>query len=638
MAYITLDFGSSNSGAILNPSYGNEYSPADLIFVHRQDGDAAFTKQPTIFWIKKNLIFKESISESDIDIYSCVFHEKDIYANNANFIWCQNQIKDALPKLTHNSDWVRIQYPKMILYTNSTQPSLAQIKANDGNMYSLIKILRIFFTVIKKECLKKAEDAHLILTEEEINWAITVPGLAIWNQEVVQVIKDIAQPIFGNNITFLSEPECALIGINISGNDTLDFKENRRSLVVDLGGGTADICVMKESSHEDGTMTFDEVKSTREGQDSTTSKKAGGNDIERNFISFFLEYLMDDLNFADSAVTVYQEFLKEQPVGSYDLKKRMLDLLFQDEISDDIIHFNPGRIFVDWLKTRYPSAVKKRDEYGEFSLNGEALRNSVFKPVHDVILSAVEDNLRTLKDNNVELDLVYFAGGLSLDRILKKKIKILSTEIFPYIQFKEASDGAVVGAVQRGGNHIIVNKESLIRRMSRRTFYTEFFTRFNGNISELKEDLGGRLRSYYYKLAGNWLSDRELQEIIDRQWGNLSIDYSSGSVAYLAPLCIKFAPVNKSQEFTILPFNKGNQTATALRVFSSDDNFLIFRNSSIRDEGEFTYDFGYNWASAKVIFDPTSSAVEGTALFYLEDMGGKKLKEIIINNVSKRGI
>lgn len=69
MAYITLDFGSSNSGAVLNTAFGKEYNLSDLIYVHRQDGDAGFTKQPTVFWIKRSLIDKTSITESDIKIF-----------------------------------------------------------------------------------------------------------------------------------------------------------------------------------------------------------------------------------------------------------------------------------------------------------------------------------------------------------------------------------------------------------------------------------------------------------------------------------------------------------------------------------------------------------------------------------------
>ena len=112
MAYITLDFGSSNSGAVLNTAFEREYNPSDLIFVHKQEGDAGFTKQPTIFWIKRSLLEKTSYSESDINIFSCVFYDEEKYLEDANFIWCQNQIKKCIPALSKSRDWVRVNIPK----------------------------------------------------------------------------------------------------------------------------------------------------------------------------------------------------------------------------------------------------------------------------------------------------------------------------------------------------------------------------------------------------------------------------------------------------------------------------------------------------------------------------------------------
>lgn len=639
MAYITLDFGSSNSGAVLNTAFGKEYNLSDLIYVHRQDGDAGFTKQPTVFWIKRSLIDKTSITESDIKIFSCVFYDEDKYAESANFIWCQNQVKKMLPSLTHNSEWVRVQHPKMELYkTGNATPSQTLIRASDGSQLPLKKILNIFFLVIKKECLHKAEEAGLVLNSDDINWGITVPGLAIWNQSAVTVIKDIAHSVFGEHLTLWSEPECALIGINLSGRAELDFVKDRYSLVVDLGGGTADICVMKETLNSDGTTTFDEIKSTREGKDSTTSERAGGNDIDRNFKSFFCEYLAKDVDMNDTPIWLLTIFLLDNPKGAMEFDEQWRLLQFSDKIEEDIVHFNPGRAYKEWLMTHCPAAAKKRDEYGEFSFNGNELREYVFNPIYGKILKSVEDNLSVLKQKQINLDAIYFAGGLSLDKRLKKLIKTLSSKYFPFARFKETSDGTVVGAIQRGGNHIAANKDTLIRRMSRRTFYTEFVMDYNGNKEELRDSLGGRIRNDYSERFGIWLDDSEIKKKVSDQWNNMVIDYSDASVPYYTPLCLRFAPVTKIQSFNIMPHHPGKQTAVTIKVFSSDQNFILFKNSDIKDEGEFGYDFGYNWESAKLIFDPTSNAVEGTALFYLADENGKKLKEFVIQNVSKRGI
>lgn len=635
MAYITLDFGSSNSGAIINPADDNEYNPSDLVYIHKQDGDASFTKQPSVFWIKRNLLDKSTISEADLNIYSCVFYDEK-YMSSANFIWCQNQIKKALPILNNNREWVRIEHPKMALYRSNSNPSTATCTASDRTQVSLAKILNIFFLVIRKECLKKAADAGLMLSTNNINWAITVPGLAIWNQDAVKVIKDIALPIFGDNITFLSEPECALIGINLAGKAELDFVRDRHSLVIDLGGGTADICVMKESHNPDDTNTFDEIKATMADKDPTTSERAGGNDIDRNFISFFCDYLAEGVYSEDSPVMIYKNFRKENPSGAMEFEKKWKELQFSDEIDADIISFSPGRPFTEWLKTHYPASANKRDEYG-FSFNGVALRTNVFDPVYNVILTSLEENLATLKRSNIKLDMYYYAGGLSLDKRLKRKIDALVSKYFPYAKKKEASDGAVVGAVQRGGNHILANKERLIRRMARKTFYTRFVMEYPGNMTDLRAELVARLRRDYHERLGlPYMGDQEIKKILDEQWEHVHVEYSDGSVEYLTPLCIKYAPITQTQTFNVHPFHT-EQTGIDVNIFSSDKNYKLFVDKDVTDEGFFSHDFGAPWPEAGLIFDPMSNAVSGTALFQLVDKNGVKCEEFVIKNVSKRG-
>lgn len=638
MAYITIDFGSSNSGAIIN-TLGKDYNPADLFYVHRQDGDVGFTKQPTVFWIKRNLLEKSSYSENDINIYSCVFHEEEKYAQNANFIWCQNQISKSLPRLRNNKEWVRIQHPKMELYKKGNHtPADTLIKTSDGSLYPLRKVLNIFFLVIKKECIQKAtKDASMILTDDDINWGITVPGMAIWNQGAVDVIKKVAHSVFGEKLTLWSEPECALIGINIAGNAEIDFVKDRYSLIVDLGGGTSDICVMKETLNPDGVISFDEIKSTDEGKDSTTSERAGGNDIDRKFKSFFCEYLVDGIGMNDVPTLLYRNFLNENPVGAMEFDKKWHQLQFGGEIDGDEVSFNPGRPFVDWLKIHYPAAAKKRDEYGEFVFSGNEFRHYVFEDIYDIILKSVKENLSVLKQKEISLDMIYFAGGLSLDKRLKTMIKALSTKYFPYVKFKEAAEGSVVGAVQRGGNHIAVNKENLIHRLARKTFYTEFSMDYS-NEKDLRDFFGRYFKYNYHDRFGLWLSNEDIKKIVDEQWSNMVIDYSDGSVYYYVPLCLRFAPATQIQSFNIYPRHKGHQTKVTIKVFSSEKNYILFKNQDIKEEGEFEHEFGYNWESAKLVFDPTSNAVEGTALFYIIDSDGKKVKEFVIKNVSKQGI
>lgn len=641
MAYVTLDFGSSNSGALLNAAFGKEYNLSDLIYVHRQDGDAGFTKQPTVFWIKRSLLERSDVSDSDINIYSCVFYEKERYLENANFIWCHNQIKAAISKIKDNPEWICIQHPKMELYKlGNHSPANTQIRASDGSLFPLHKILRIFFLVIRKECLFKASEVGIVLDDNDISWAITVPGLAIWNQDAVSVIKDVAIPIFGDDLTLWSEPECALIGLNLSSSGTADvnFVNGRYSIVLDLGGGTADMCVMKETLNQDGTTTFDEIKSTTEDKDPTTSVRSGGNEIDYRFKSFLCESLANGVEI-DLPIELYNNFKKDNPKGAMEFDERWHELQFSEYIEGETICFNPGRAYKDWLKKNHPAVLKNLDEYGDASFNGDELRKDVFEPIYLKILRSIEENLSVLKSKEIILDTVYFAGGLSLDKKLRKLIKSKTLEYFDPVKFIEPTDGSAVGAIQRGGNHIAVNKETLIRRMARKAFYTQLVLDFNWNETEtdLRNSFIDRFSVDYYERFGMLFSDTEIKEKLEEQWSNLEIYPFIRSAPYLTPLCLRFAPVTKNQSFEISPHYPGKQTGVTLKVFSSDKNFIFFKNEDINEEGKLDYDFGFNWEKAKLVFDPNSNAVEGKALFYLTDNDGKKLKEFVIENVSKRG-
>lgn len=637
--YITFDFGSSNSGAVLNTVDGASYNPSDLIYIHRQDDEDGFTKQPTVFWIKRELLnLNVSSYEQFLKIYSAVFWEKERYAENANFIWCVEQTKKMIQILSSNSDWVCFRQPKMALYNDKRDPVNITIKGSDGNEYKLSTILTIFFSVIKKECFHAASRTQLVLNESDIKWAITVPGLGIWHQKSVEAMRTYAKNAFGTEVSLFSEPECALIGVNLAGNADVDFLPERYSLVADLGGGTADITVVKETLQSDGTQTFDEIKVTSTQHDATISERAGGNDIDNRFHMFFTTTIAgDDLELCDSASELlWNDFIRTEPRGSFSFDKAWHALQFSDEIMENNeIEFCPGRDYMNWLKTHYPHIVNKSD-FGAFTLDSKQLYKKVLEPVYKIILKSLEGILVRFQQEYKDLSIVYFAGGLSRDKHLKQLIKEIVNKRFPYISYKELSDGSTVGAIQRGGNHIAVFPY-LMRRMSRRTYYVSFAVEYKGSNSAFKNELKAVTRVYYDKL-GMWISDEEFNTAFNEQSSRMYINYSDSSISYLVPLCLKFAPISKLQTFGIQPFQKG-RTAVRVKLYSSDKNLLLFPGEyeDLKFEGEFSYEFGHVWESAELMFDTLSNAVEGAAIFQLNDSNHKQLYSFNVKNVSKRG-
>ncbi len=638
--YVTLDFGSANSGALLNP-IGKGYNRSDLVHLHEQRG---FTKQPTVFWIKKELLEKDLDTASDIlRIYSCVFFESE-YAENPNFIWCHTQTRDKIAIIAKDNNWVCFRYPKMVLYKKDTD---LRIKGSDGRFYDLSHILTLFFFVIKKECLQRMRNGGWI--EDEISWGVTVPGMAIWQDKARETMRKCAQKVFGTNLTLYSEPECALIGINIGKANFEHFVDGHYILVTDLGGGTADISVLQViQNKETKRIKFKEIKATSKDKDATISIHAGGNDIDDYFHIFFCNTIAKGVNLPDDPTQLlWTDFQNDCPDGAMDFDWEWHNRIQYEpgEIWNEAsIHFNPGRKYIAWLDEHYPKVADiALSKYGDFTLDKGELLDEVFKQVHDKILNELTEILANLKHNNIELDQVLFAGGLSLDFRLSKSIKELVQSNFKYAQFSETSKGAVIGAVQTGGNHVAVT-DGLVERLARKTYYTDFVLEYDGNDEDFKKRLFGQQRKYYKKLDDNiWLTDDILEKAFQEQALMMRncINYASQWISYIVPFCLRYSSASQKQHIKIFPVNRGNQTRTSVSVYSSDKNLMLFPGDSedLFEEGTFDYDFGYNWEEAELVFDPISSnPVEGSAYFILNDANGRELHKFLIKNVTKKGL
>lgn len=641
MYYVTLDFGSANSGAIINPQ-GQDYNNNELIYLHQRTADIHSTKQPTVFWVKRDLLEIQNIESGSINIYSCVFYEEE-FANNANFIWCREQIAAKLHEIANDESWVEIKHPKMSIYRNQNSDFKSlTIEGNRRKSYSLEVVIRLFFMVVRKEAIYRLSKHNIDVNADDIQWGLTVPGLAIWHQNSTQALKEIAKEVFGNNFSMFTEPHSALIGVNTANSNSLnlDFENGRYSLVVDLGGGTADICVMRESIMEDGTQVFDEEKFTSTSHDATLSEKAGGNDIDKNFKVYFSDKLSEgtDESLGFPINWLWNTFAREEPIGVYSFEDNWHKLQFSPKINETKIYFDPGREYKLWLRRNYPSIADKSD-FGEFEFDGQELRDKVFQETYRKIINSTEEILQNTQKKNIELDLVYFAGGLSLDRNLKDRLKALVKSYAPFANFKEVGEGLAIGAIQRGGNHLAVNKGKLLRQMARKTFYAAFSAKFNGSKSDFKEFLKADNRFQYYKL-GIWVDDGDFEKAFSNQEVLMQIDYGIGRVSYLTPICLRFSPISQAQVFDVSPIFEG-QTKLLVRVFSSNENLILFpvESPNLHKVEEFEHEFGYEWKNATIVFDPLSSnAAEGSVQFLLKDANGTIVKKCIIKNITQRGL
>lgn len=643
MVYITLDFGSSNSGALLNP-IGQGYNRDELIYMHSQPA-LKLTKQPTEFWIKKELLESNFSNYYDaLRIYSCVF-TKEEHSENPNFIWCEEQIDEKILSIYHDSEWVLFRHPKMVLYNDKSD---LKIKGSDGKFYPLSTILALFFSVIKKECLYVITQTGLHILENDINWVITVPGMAIWKVRAREFMRSHAKSVFGENVLLLSEPECALIGVNIGSGNYEHLVNDSYLLINDLGGGTSDISVLQvKIDKQKGETNFIEIKATDGEKDPTTSIEAGGNEIEELFILYFCTKLAKtDKSITDNSVVklLWKEFKDERPDGAREFLRNWRNKIqwSQSFGKDSITSFSPGRTYLQWLGEHYPSIYEHSISFGDCEFATKELIDEVFSPVYNKVLNAIDEITDVIKGRGFEMEQVQFAGGLSLDKRLSKSIQDLIRSKFAHPIFSEIGSGVTIGAIQSGGNHIAVNK-GLIKRSARKTFYTVFALHYNGDEKEFKDELFWRQRQAYNELDNSLLlSDDFLETEYQKQRHRMrdNIDYRSMTICYLKPMCLKYAKTSQVQRTDIAPIDKGNQTGTKIQIFSSDKNFLLFPGdyNDLQKENSFEYEFGYNWEQAEIVFDPTSNPVEGSAFVILKDANGRELHKENIMNVVKKGL
>ena len=131
---------------------------------------------------------------------------------------------------------------------------------------------------MKIECLElESKRLGRNVKAEEILWGVTIPS--IWTDENKRVMVSLAHEVFTPQTRILSEPEGPLVYslLMSSSQGRVEYQDNRITFVADMGGGTTDICLMKECLKNDGSWQVEMVANT-DGQ------AAGGNDIDNDFI------------------------------------------------------------------------------------------------------------------------------------------------------------------------------------------------------------------------------------------------------------------------------------------------------------------------------------------------------------------
>jgi len=575
---IVVDFGSTNSGCARVRSLDNEgnlvYSTPEFL-----QNIGNYAKDNTWFYVEPTFLERirtdyGSLTDEDFRIESRIMSNTD----NPNIIWGREAIKRFSKKIM-DEHWVSFKRFKMMLYYGNNNYA--------GLDFPLLLIIKTFLRIMKLECLElESKRMGRIVSEKEIKWGLTIPS--IWTDDNKRVMKGLAREVFTPETRILSEPEGPLVYSLLVSNaqGRVEYQEGRITFVVDMGGGTTDICLMKESRNEDSKWQVEMVANT-DGQ------AAGGNDIDNDFVIYMLRKISngqvsdngvsyDSLSNEDLVKTLFEGFqsnveaLIDFEDSWYKLKNRP-DL---EKLTEYPFTFTKD--FRIWLLSNGHSAVA--NIVGEYLMDGcyfsaEEFKERVFAPTFNKIRSKIREILLANKDR-VSIDRIVLAGGLSCNQLLRLHVENSIREVLgESSQIGDLGPLMNGGAIAAGACYLLLNKDFVVRLAKRNFYYDSYVDAFA---------LSQRMRSEYADFGIN-LRLGDINSMIDDEEQYKHESLNRGYLV-LSPIAIKDTLIKK-YVYDGLSTGSG-QTQLNITYYSSED-IVIFadeNNSKLKIEVDSKFD------------------------------------------------
>lgn len=576
MAYISaiaVDFGSTNSGCARIVSF-DENGKLKYDTPHLVHSTGTYAKDNTWFYIEPSFLERvvsnyESLSDSDFKIESPIIHSE-----TPNIIWGRASIKEFAEKLV-SEKWVSFKNFKMLLRDGVSDAMLD---------FPLILIIKTYLQIIKIECIHlESNRLNRKVSTEEIQWGVTIP--AIWNDENKQIMSDCVHSVFGENARILSEPEGPLVAnLLMSGmGGKVEFKDGRTSLVIDMGGGTTDICLMKEVKQANGNFLLEMVANT-------DGSAAGGNDIDQSFYVYMLRFISkgktsdagvayDSLDDGTLLREVFEGF-KANVKSFMDFEDKWMKLKGDRNLGKkSTCDFEFTKDFRLWLSENGHKQLA--DTVKEMLADGcefpsASFVEQVLTPTIQKICVKVKDIISSNKDK-VAFDNIILAGGMSLNYTLNVMIKQTIGELLGQDgldAIREAPGLFAGSSIMTGTCYLLVNRGFIVR-LAKRNYYYDCCV----------DNITSCLREEYAALGLN-IKGGEINSILDDEDSNdFDMPGRSGSII-LRPIVLK--------DHIVHPYHRtlstgASQTHVNVELFSTDGKVVIYankKNPDLKKEGE----------------------------------------------------
>lgn len=619
---VAVDFGSTNSGCARVISFDEE-GKLKYDTPHLVHNTGLYAKDNTWFYIEPSFLQRlirdyDSVQDSDFRIESRILHN-----DNPNIVWSRASIKHCAERLS-SENWIEFKNFKMLLRDGREDTMLA---------FPLVLIIKIFLRILKLECLAIEKDRmNRAVSTDEICWGITIP--AIWNDENKRIMVECAHSVFSRNTRILSEPEGALVAhlLMAGASGKVEFKDGRNTMVIDLGGGTTDICLMKEVRQPDGSYKIEMVANT-------DGSAAGGNDIDRDFYLYMLRTIskgkLNDAGIAydsmDDESLMREAFdgFRAEIVDFMEFEDNWLKLKSKRDLAKQATcDFTFTRQYRKWLEDNGHKQLAS--EVKEMLVDGCEFPSADFKanvlePTFKKICDKVSEIISHNKDS-VAFDSIVLAGGMSQNFALNEAVKNTIRSILgdAGIRAIKEAPGLFAGSSIMTGTCFLLLNRGFIERLARRSYYYDcIYEKAVAGLREAYSDIGFSIKS------------GELNSIFEEEQAKGYATRGRGGYVVLSPIVLKNMIV-KPYKTTLSTY--AGQTKVSVAFYSTDGQIVIFSDSDnplLKKEGEINVDCSPS-TSYELEVDFNEGQISN-ALHYIfkETETGKIMKDDYIRDVVK---
>ncbi|KAI9271822.1 hypothetical protein BDA99DRAFT_557033 [Phascolomyces articulosus] len=312
---------------------------------------------------------------------------------------------------------------------------------------------------------------------DTFRYCLTVP--ALWSDKAKQLMRQaaieagvISRSDPSDRLVLISEPEAAALYCEETMIDQVQLHDNDRFMVCDAGGGTVDLIVFQVnftdpeecSPSENGNDTHNNINNVakRKKRQLKEVTKGMGESCGSVFLDGHFHELLEEKLGTHVMSKIY-------PREMNDLMDQFIDKIKPEfNGTDDYFISLPRSVELNNL----PASLRDSDdgslEEGILTLSGQELKEKVFDPVVNKVISLIDQQYQQIPDHR--LNFLFLVGGFGSSKYLYQRIQNVfqNTKVNQIVYPAERAALAVV----RGAAYYGLNPRVVVSRVSRRTYGT----------------------------------------------------------------------------------------------------------------------------------------------------------------------